>query len=73
VMLKGDPDKSWMFCLTEWEDAGASCGESAAALQAGVLTRLPRELEQRGIVLFERSRRPQEAGRIGMLRIIKHR
>ena len=72
VMLTGDPDESRMFCQTGCDDAWASCGKSTAAVQAGVLAGFPREFEQRGIVLFERSRRPQETGRIGMLRIIKH-
>ena len=61
-----------MFGVTGWDDAGASRSKSAAAPLAGVPARFPWQLEQRGIVPFERLRRSQKTGRIGMLRIIKN-
>ena len=61
-----------MFCLAARDDAGAARGKSAAIPLAGVPARFAWKFEQRGIAPFERLRRSQKTGRIGMLRIIKH-
>jgi hypothetical protein len=71
LMLRGDPDESWMLGLTGLNDTRAPSGKSAAAAQARVPTRLARKLEQAPFVAFERSRCAQETGRIGVLRVIK--
>jgi hypothetical protein len=71
LMLRGDPDESWMLDLTGLNDAGAPCGKSAAAPQACLPTRLARKLEQARLVAFERPGRIQETCRIGVLGIIK--
>ena len=54
LMLRGDPDERWMLALTGLNDAGASCGKSATAAQAGFFaTGFARKLEQARLVAFE--------------------